>query len=387
MKTPNSKSLRLLLAFSPALCLVAPRTVADEPRFFRIVGPTAAAITTATPDGYITWTNAQVGTNYTIQTARRLGAATNWVDYVQIPVTSNVVTNRLYDPNPPAGMVLIPEGSFTMGDTLDGNSDAPPTSVMVSAFYMDVNLVTYALWTNVYQWATNHSYTFPAASGKAASHPVQSVYWYNAVQWCNARSEMEGRTPCYYTNASLSQAAIYRSGRCDVTNDCVNWAADGYRLPTEAEWEKAARGGAAGHRFPWADADTIDWSRANYEAYPILVGGYPYDVNPISGYDTNFTSGGMPYSSPVGSFPANGYGLYDMAGNACQWCWDWYSPTYYSSSPGADPLGPTPSPYGVRVKRGGSWDYYTEKSRCANRGSHYPNFALRDTGFRCVRRF
>ena len=99
MKTTNPKSLRIILALSPALCLVPPRALADEPRFFRIVGPTAATITAATPDGYITWTNAQVGTNYTIQTARRLGAATNWVDYVQIPVTSNVVTNRLYDPN------------------------------------------------------------------------------------------------------------------------------------------------------------------------------------------------------------------------------------------------------------------------------------------------
>ena len=96
--------------FCVALWLVAPRTVADEARFFRIVGPTATTITAFTPDGYITWTNAQPGTNYTVQTARSLGSASNWVDYIQVPVSNSVVTHRLYDPNPPSGMVLIPAG-------------------------------------------------------------------------------------------------------------------------------------------------------------------------------------------------------------------------------------------------------------------------------------
>jgi hypothetical protein len=189
------------------------------PRFFQVVGPRATTITAFTPDGYITWTNAQIGTNYTVQTARRLGAATNWVDYVQIPVSNNVVTHRLYDPNPPSGMVLIPAGSFTMGDCMgDGVSsdELPLHTVYVSALYMEKNLVTYSLWTNVYQWATNHGYSFAAyaAFGKATNHPVQTINWWDCLKWCNARSEMEGLVPAYYT--STDQTNVYRTGWTNV---------------------------------------------------------------------------------------------------------------------------------------------------------------------------
>jgi formylglycine-generating enzyme required for sulfatase activity len=362
------------------------------PRFFQVVGPTATTITAFTPDGYITWTNAQVGTNYTVQTARRLGAATNWVDYVQIPVSNNVVTHRLCDPNPPPGMVLIPAGSFTMGDCMgDGVSgdELPLHTVCVSAFYMEKYLVTSNLWLTVTAWNGGNGYSYEtnagsygtnAGSGKASGHPVVWVRWYDVVKWCNARSEKEGLTPCYYTNAELT--TVYKTER---VAPYVNWSANGYRLPTEAEWEKAARGGASGHRFPWSDADTIDWSRANYPADPRR---YSYDVNPTSGFHPTFYDGVSPFTSPVGYFAPNGYGLYDMAGNVCEWCWDWYDGSWYSNAGAtqSDTRGPASSPYGARVDRGGSHNIEAGGIRCAFRlYCAPPQYANYNYGFRCVR--
>jgi formylglycine-generating enzyme required for sulfatase activity len=230
---------------------------ADDPetvraRFFRVSGPLASAIQCLDSLGNMTWTNAPTNAIFTIQTAFSV-LASNWADYVQVPVTGAVTSHRVYDGKPPSGMALIPAGSVLMGDTFsEGDSDARPThTVYVSAFYMDRYAVSKALWDDVYQWATKHSYSFSyAGSGKAANHPVQTMNWYDAVKWCNARSDKEGRVPAYYTDAGLSTR--YRSGQ---VAPYVNWNS-GYRLPTEAEWEKAARGGASGQRFPWGNTIT-----------------------------------------------------------------------------------------------------------------------------------
>jgi formylglycine-generating enzyme required for sulfatase activity len=207
MKTVFSTSVRSLFVFSTVLCAALQSTLADEARFFRIVGPTATTITAVSPDGYITWSNAQVGSTYTAQTARSLGAA-SWVDYIQVPARNNVVTQRLYDPNPLTGMAFIPAGSFTMGNTFPSDTLSNQVeqlhTVFVSALYMDKCEVTKALWDEVYQWATNHGYNFYSwanAQGKTNSHPIENVTWYGVVKWCNARSEMEGRIPAYYTRA------------------------------------------------------------------------------------------------------------------------------------------------------------------------------------------
>jgi formylglycine-generating enzyme required for sulfatase activity len=207
------------------------------------------------------------------------------------------------------------------------------------------------------------------------------------VKWSNARSEKEGLTPAYYTEAA--QTNVYRTGRTNVANEWVKWTA-GYRLPTEAEWEKAMRGGASGHRFPWTDVETINHSQANYWVYQLNGTNYFfYDVNPTPGYHPTYATGGYPYTSPVGSFAANGYGLYDMAGNVWEWCWDWFDGAYYSSSPETDPRGPASSPSGSRVLRGGVWYGYAGSSRCAARDYYNPGYAgnVSYIGFRCVRGF
>ena len=278
----------------------------------------------------------------------------------------------------PPNMVLIPAGAFTMGDTFSEGEggELPLHTNYVSAFYMDKNDVTKALWDDVYNWATNHGYSFDyAGSGKATNHPVQMVNWYDCVKWCNARSEKEGRTPAYYTSGS--QTTIYKTNQLDLTNGCVNWNS-GYRLPTEAEWEKAARGGASGHRFPWADTNTITHSQANYYS----SSADDYDTSPTRGFHPTFNDGVNPYTSPVGYFAPNGYGLYDMAGNVWQWCWDRYGS--YSSGSQTDPRGPGPESGSKRVRRGGSWGAYAVNCRIARRNGDDPWYIDFFLGFRSV---
>ncbi len=321
--------------------------------------------------------------SYVLQTSTNL-ASTNWVFAIDAAPasygshTAVTVTNAstagffrliLVPAVTADGMALIPAGVFTMGDTLDGESDAVPISVTVSAFYMDTNLVSYSQWQSVYSWATSHGYGFVnAGAGKAANHPVQKVDWWDVVTWSNARSQQAGLTPIYYTDAGLTQ--VYKTGE---VAPYVNWAANGYRLPTEAEWEKAARGGLSGQRFPWGN--TISESQANYYGCTTCSS---YDLGP-EGYNATFDDGVFPYTSPVGSFAANGYGLYDMAGNVFEWCWDWYGAPYAG---GSDPRGPASGSY--RVLRGGVWGSRALDARCADRNDVSPNVADVGVGFRCV---
>ena len=277
-------------------------------------------------------------------------------------------------PLAPGGMALIPAGSFQMGDSFGegANDELPVHTVFVSAFYMDKYEVTKALWDEVKSWSGGNGYGFDNPGlGKAAKHPVHTVNWYDVVKWCNARSQKEGRVPAYYTDAALTQ--VYKTGG---VAPYVKWNA-GYRLPTEAEWEKAARGGTSGHRFPWSDADTITHSRANYYS----SSEYAYDVSPTRGYHPTYAVGGYPYTSPVGSFAANGYGLYDMAGNVWEWCWDWYGS--YSSGSQTDPRGPASG--SPRVIRGGSWNSDAFNCRSADRLVNDPAYGnYYGIGFRSV---
>lgn len=376
MKTPTCSPAVLALIISTV------GLIAQEARFFRVGGPVPVTFTALGANGFVTWTNAPTNATFTVQTTTSPSNAGNWTDWAQVPVTGAITTVLVFDVNPPMGMVFIPGGSFTMGDNLDGTEEALPLHTnFVSAFYMDRYETTKAKWDQVYQWATNNGYSFVSLSpgAKGTNHPVHTINWYNRVKWCNARSEMEGLAPCYYTTAG--QTNVWRTGSFVLSNACVKWSANGYRLPTEAEWEKAARGGAIGKRFPVGD--TISHSQANYYGAPL---DYTFDVSPTSGFHPAFNDV-EPYTSPVGYFEPNGYGLYDMAGNLWEWCWDVYD--VYSPGEEIDPHGPSAVFNGAvpknRVLRGGAWGADALYARCADRAQVPPNNAGYTAGSRCVR--
>jgi formylglycine-generating enzyme required for sulfatase activity len=277
--------------------------------------------------------------------------------------------------NAPPGMVYIPAGSFQMGDSFnegDGN-ELPVHTVFVSAYYMDKYEVSGALWDKVKAWGGGNGYGYDGAGAtKGTNHPMQTLIWYDMVKWCNARSEMEGRVPAYYTDAALTQ--IYKTGQ---VAPFVNWNA-GYRLPAEAEWERASRGGAEGHRFPWTDTETISESQANYYSDGSFIN---YDIGPTSGFNPTYNDGTSPFTSPVGSFAPNGFGVYDMAGNVWEWCWDWF--TSYTSDSQTDPRGPATG--STRVGRGGNWNFYALHCRNAYRFGNAPTYSASNIGFRCAR--
>jgi formylglycine-generating enzyme required for sulfatase activity len=189
-------------------------------------------------------------------------------------------------------------------------------------------------------------------------HPMVQVSWYGAVAYANWRSEQEGFEPSY-----------------DLETWECSWNASGYRLPTEAEWEWAARGNNTDpyYAYPWGDE--IDGSMANYEDSGDPYEGDPPETTPVDYYD-----GGQ---EPPGDDMANGFDLYDMAGNVYEWCHDWYDDSYYSYSPYCDPHGPGTG--AKRVLRDGSWDDGEQACRCAARYFHAPEDRGSGHGFRLVR--
>jgi len=290
-----------------------------------------------------------------------------------------------------AAMRPIPAGTFEMGDHHDGMSDAPVHSVTLDAFNMNRYEVTNLHYAAALSWAlaygliyvggdnivygignslgycdttqsssysriTWNGSTFGVVAGKE-NHPMMKVTWYGAAAYMNWRSAIDGRIPSY-----------------DTSTWACNFANNGYRLPTEAEWEYAARGGLHNpyRRYPWGD--TLDGSKANYstsgDAYE--TGAYPW-TTPVGYYNGS--------QVPPGMDMGNGYGLYDTAGNAWEWCYDRYSDSYYSSSPGSNPTGPASG--GNRVLRGGSWSASDYHLRCAFRAYATPDFRYNDDyGFR-----
>jgi formylglycine-generating enzyme required for sulfatase activity len=300
-------------------------------------------------------------------------------------------------------VVLIPAGTFQMGDSIgDGYIDERPLHIVtLDSFaigkyeitngqycaFLNAALLSQLKVFNGIVYAgddtansfpfcdtstsssssqiafSNNSFSVRTKGGKdMINHPMVMVSWYGAVAYCNWRSRQEGKQTCY-----------------DLSTWNCDFSGKGYRLPTEAEWEYAARGDRTGKRFSWGD--TISHIQANY--FSVWSGGKPkfsYDQNPISGFHPSWNDGSMPYISQVGGFPANDYGVYDMVGNVGEWCNDLYG--IYSSSSQTNPTGPVIG--GFRIHRDGGWDASAGHSRVSVRFGGHPNSRSDAGGFRVV---
>lgn len=277
---------------------------------------------------------------------------------------------------PETQYVTLKGGTYSMGDPMDDLKDARTHQVKLAPFAIARYEVTLELWDSVMLWGRDHGYSdLPAGSGKAHNHPVYGISWADAVKWCNALSEKEGLTPCYYTGTGRQNVA--RKGMVDIGNQQVNWEAKGYRLPTEAEWEFAARGGLSGKRFPCGNEITQE--QANYHGSTRIE----YDKCQREGTAAALMSS-KPYTAVIGSFPPNEFGLHDMAGNVSEWCWDFYDPEYGSPVPLINnPHGPDKGKN--CVVRGGSWRHTAAEARCASRFNLPGDVPAAYVGFRVVR--
>ena len=236
---------------------------------------------------------------------------------------------------PPANLIHVEGGTLRMSmgeETL-------------SAFLIGRYEVSWGEWKAVRSWASDNGYDLgDAGAGCADDHPVHSVTWFDVIKWCNARSEMEALTPVY-----MLDGKVFRRG-----SGSPEWitGADGYRLPGEAEWEFAARGGTAGRNTDYSGGDVLDevgwfWDNSS---------GAPCDL-----------SGGRG-TWPVGRKEPNELGLYDMSGNVWEWCWDEHG--------------------GFRRMRGGSWDpAYGPMAACkvSHRDYAHPAYRRYSIGFRLAR--
>jgi len=253
-------------------------------------------------------------------------------------------TPSLVETKSGVAMVYLPGGEFMMG-TSQGNADeGPPHKVKISSFMMDACAVTHDLFTKVQLPNPSHWQDNP-------KKPVEQVRWRDAKQYCNERSILEGLKPCYNEKTM--------DWECD-------YSANGYRLPTEAEWEYACRAATDG----------------------------PYDFgspDKLRQYGW-FADNAEEKTHPVGQKKPNLWGLYDLYGNVSEWCEDVYSPTYYQESAAVDPHGPpSPGKDVKRVIRGGSWKSSADMCRATFRqaqrtGDTDACFHTDFCGFRCVRR-
>ncbi|MCF7913108.1 MAG: formylglycine-generating enzyme family protein [Candidatus Cloacimonetes bacterium] len=233
-------------------------------------------------------------------------------------------------------MVFVEGGTFEMGDhfTEGDSAEIPVHDVTLSSFFIGQYEVTQDEYEELMGNNPAHDY------GVGDDYPVYRASWNDAVEYCNALSERKGLTPCY-----------------NLEDYSCDFSANGYRLPTEAEWEYAARGG-------------VNWTD-NYK-----YSGTTDNLNDYAWYNDN--SGSQTHE--VGIKEPNQLGIYDMSGNVSEWCNDFYSNDYYSTSPAIDPLGPEIGYH--RVVRGGGWTNDASFCRSADRRSCSPHFTMNSWGLR-----
>jgi formylglycine-generating enzyme required for sulfatase activity len=233
-------------------------------------------------------------------------------------------------PTPSTNMVLVQGGTLPQGSELAGQP--------VATFRIGKYEVTRDEWQEVRTWAIANGYSDLAGVGQGAggNHPVQNVSWYDVLKWCNAKSQKEGLMPVYHTSG-----AIYKTGQVTPT---INPVSNGYKLPSEAEWEWAARGGVSSQGYTYSGSD---------------------DENAVAWHNGNSSDG----TKAVGTKAANELEIHDMSGNVWEWCWD-----IGSSS--------------IRIFRGGSYGVHSGYGSVAYRAEHrfpQPEIRNEDTGFRVAR--
>jgi formylglycine-generating enzyme required for sulfatase activity len=263
-------------------------------------------------------------------------------------------------------LVQVSGGTFQMGGPTGVVSALPVHSVTVSSFSMDKYEIMYDKWTEVRNWGLTNGYSdLPVGQNGytpiGASNPVTMIYWPDAIKWCNARSEKDGLTPVFYTDST--QTTVLRGGSISPNFLSVKWNANGYRLPTEAEWEFAARGGINSQGYTYSGSNTSEdvawfYSNTNYLTYSTRT---------------------------VGTKSANELGIFDMSGNVMELCWDQFGD--YSGTAQTNPRGATSGT--SRVIRGGSFfdlerDWFVVNRMAISTDAPNPNYELY-IGFRCVK--
>ncbi len=261
-------------------------------------------------------------------------AGQDWNRQYTTSGSARIIADDLTTTVPNSTLAYVPAG-FSVGSYGTHGSG----TVFTSGFYMDKTEVSRDTWETVKSWATANGYSFDnLAQSTAANHPVVGVSWYDVAKWCNARSEMEGLAPIYFTDAT--RTTVYRTGQVILRSTFCNFTAPGYRLPTRAEWSKAAWGGSTSGPFPWpsyygSGAEILDASKGNYSVSGVKM--HQWDTSAVSVSTANYLTtpcgyyngaqqvNGVPAATPIKDM-ANGFGLYDMFGNVGEWLWD----SYYS---------------------------------------------------------